>query len=458
MSNMHTATLFEYQRYSYQISTENYLEDKTLYLTENTLKLLVDLNDSKRFMEFGLNTLKPLNYVGVVRVNEFSIQIFPKLYKDKNYQDQIPLVAGNLLKMLSCSGNISIKEIDIAGLDTKNIDLFEIFIKFFAKQLLQVIKFSQKREYIKKSDEIRVVKGRIDFKKYNNPCRMHIIPCNFHEFSSDNTLNRTLKFTCYLMARRINDFSTKRDLRSIIDILDQVTLTHISGAEIENIPFSRLNQIFKPFIDMCRVFLSGSTLTMQASDVESFSLLIPMERLFEQFITRVLKEKPSFFFRENIAVRSQHPIGAIARDENNKKLFKLKPDICIGDPNDAKQIEAIIDLKYKELDEADSGLGVSQSDIYQIYTYATKTNTEKCMLLYPDVMLDQEKNLTICVPSKERKERDVLLFIRAIRLSYDLNKEADWEEFRNKLRDVVRPLLQEQAALGIESSFTAKAG
>jgi len=447
-------TFFEYQRYPYQISKNNHFDDetKTLHLTENTIKLLAELNKSKPFMEFGLNTLRPLNYVGIVRADELTIQIFPKLYKHKNYEEQLPIVAGNLLKMLSCSGNVPITEIDVADLDVKKLDLFEIFIQIFAKKLLQTIKFSQKREYIKKYDEIRVVKGRIDFKKYNNPCRMHIIPCNFYEFSSDNALNRTLKFTCYLMARTVSNFSTIRNLRSIIDILDQVTLVPVSVPEIENIPFSRLNQIFKPYIDLCKIFLSGSTLTMQASDVESFSLLIPMERLFEEFVTAVLQEDPIFFFGRPVPVKSQHIIGTLARDESNKELFRLIPDICVGDPN----IEAIIDLKYKELDKTDWRLGVSQTDVYQMYTYATKTNTNKCMLLYPEVLLEQKKDLIISIPSNEGANRDVLLLIRAIRLSYDMNDIDEWEKFRIELRNIVKPLIVNRNISEIMANSVAK--
>jgi len=432
------ATLFEYQKYPYQKADSDSFREGMLYLTEKTIGLLETLNQSKPFMECSLKTIRPLNYVGVVRIGDLSIEIFPKLFKDDKYREHRTTIAGNLLKMLSYTGKVPIKEMSYADLDLEKYDLFEIFIHIFAKNLLHTIKSTLKREYIKKSDDIHVIKGRIDFKKYHNPCRMHIIPCHYHEYSIDNSLNRTLKFTCHLMARSVSDFSTAKTLRTIVDLLDQVTLTPVSIADIEKITFTRLNQIFKPYIEMCKIFISHSTLTLQASNVESFTMLLPMEKLFEEFIAEVLQENPSYFFGTQVPIRAQPIIGKLAKDENNKELFRLKPDIIIGSP----KIRAIIDTKYKALDPFDSNLGVSQSDVYQMYAYATKTNTDRCMLLYPEVLLEQKKDLVLSIPGSEGMRREVFLLIRAIRLSYNMNTDEEWAKFRDELRTIVQPLLE----------------
>lgn len=441
LNDMRTkATLFEYQAYPYQIAQKDSFEDGTLHLTTKTIETLEHLNLTKPFIDLTRHTIKPLNFAGVVRVGGLTIEIFPKLFKSVKYQDHRSTIAGNLLKMLSYSGSIPIKEMSVADLNLEKFDLFEIFIHIFAKGLQTTMRSSQKREYIERSDDIRVVKGRIDFRMYHNPCRMHIIPCDFFEFSLDNLLNRTLKYTCHLMARTVSDFSTARILRSIVDTLDQVTLTPVTVTEIQRIPFTRLNQVFQPFIEICRIFLSHSTLTLQASEVESFSLLIPMEKLFEEFIAEVLREDPSFFFGMQIPVKAQHYVEEMARDEDHRPLFWLRPDIVIG----SVPFGAIIDTKYKALDPTDRKMGISQADVYQMYAYATKTGIDRCMLLYPEVLLEQRKDLTLAVPSPEGARRDVLLMIRAIRLSYDLNRKEGWKAFRDELRAIVRPLVADQ--------------
>jgi 5-methylcytosine-specific restriction enzyme subunit McrC len=435
---MPTVTLFEYKKYPYKIAPCDSFNNDILYLSENTVAFLEDLNRSKPFLETGLKTIRPLNYVGVIRTGDLTIQIFPKLFSDQNIKEHQRIVAGNLLKMLSFTDHLPIKESDIADLDEEKIDLFEIFIRIFAKELHHMIRNSQKREYVKKADDLRVIKGKINFNNYNNPARLHVIPCEYYDFSLDNLMNRTLKYSCYLMSRSVIDFSTARMLKRVIDILDQVNLTPVSVPEIDRISFTRLNMMFEPFIRLCKIFLSHSTLTLQASDTESFSFLIPMEKLFEEFIAGMLKNEPEFYFEKNIYVGSQENIGYLVKDDTGKRLFQMRPDILIGD----SPWEAIIDTKYKVLIEDDRKFGVSQADLYQMYAYAGNTSVMKCMLLYPSVTEVHNRDFILSVPFSDREVRDVEILIRSINLSRDLNNHDELEKFRNELRRIVKPLVQ----------------
>ncbi|KDE54379.1 hypothetical protein, partial [Methanoculleus sp. MH98A] len=181
--NQPVATLFEYQRYPYVPSKTDSFGEGTLHLTKKTIELLDSLNSKRPFLEIGRDSIKPLNYVGVVRTNGFTVQILPKLFAWESYREQRAMAAANLLKMLSHTENVPITEVDPAGLDLRKMDLFEVFIRLFAKSLLNTIKSSLKREYIRNSNELRVIRGRIDFRHHINPARMHIIPCRYHELS-----------------------------------------------------------------------------------------------------------------------------------------------------------------------------------------------------------------------------------------------------------------------------------
>lgn len=435
---MEPVTLFEYERYSYEKHSCDAFIDKKLYLSESTITYLEELNSKNRFLETGLKTIRPLNYVGVIRTGDLTLQIFPKLYRDENITDHKEIIAGNILKMLSCTDDLPIRELDIAGLNIEKFDLFEVFIRIFAENLHRTIRYSQKHEYIKKNEELRVIKGKINFKKYNNPARLHLIPCEYFDFSLDNLMNRTLKYSCYLMSRSVTNFSTITRLRGIIDILDNVDLTPISVAEIDRISFTRLNKIFEPFIRICKIFLSHSTLTLRASDTESFSLLIPMEKLFEEFIAGLLQDEPEFYFGRKVYVGSQIPIGHMAKDKTGRSRFVMRADIIIG----KSPTEAIIDTKYKILDEDDRKCGISQSDLYQMYAYAIKNSVRRCLLLYPSILGIQKTEFILPVPDLNGYGYDIDLFIRSIDLSRDLNNPEVWGKFKNELKEIVNPLIQ----------------
>ena len=89
---------------------------------------------------------------------------------------------------------------------------------------------------------------------------------------------------------------------------------------------------------------------------EGFSLLFPMNDLFEEYIGRCLKVALS-----PRDVQLQHKAHfAIKAPE---RRFQLRPDIVI-DGN------IIVDTKWKQLDTGKQNFGVQQADIYQLLAYA----------------------------------------------------------------------------------------
>lgn len=428
---MDSITLYEYETREFTLSDVAGGNSPPLLLTEKMLDDLEALNNG-RFLEIGRRTIRAKNFVGIIRIQGLSIQILPKVLKYESTDENHKLAATNLLAMLSHSGMFPVTEPKASDLNFDQYDLFEIFIRIFAEELHRLIHSTRSRDYIRKSDELRFVKGTINTRQYTNPARMHIIPCTYYDFSVDTLLNRTLKYTCHLMARSITDHQTIRKLRSITDILDQVNLTTITVPELDRICFTRLNSIFEPYIRMCRIFLTHSTLTLQASHIESFALMIPMEELFEKFVVAILKDDPRFFFGHGYTVHDQEQIGYLARSEKHG-IFRMIPDIVIR----GGQNPAIIDTKYKLLKPEDRKYGVSQADMYQMYAYATKTNARCCMLLYPEMLLEHSRDFTF--PTCDSYE--ISLFIRSVKLSHNLLKKDGMDALKLELKDLLKPLL-----------------
>ncbi|MEM3564735.1 MAG: hypothetical protein QXR19_16005 [Candidatus Jordarchaeaceae archaeon] len=429
-----TVTIFEYSEYGYEIvenkSDENFTDGK-FFLTEKTLCTLKNLNERDRFLNIGPSYIKTLNYVGVMKVGSFLVEIFPKFYKKRQieFQVQRDKAAYNLLKMLTFSERLPfrVREVDIADLAISESPFFEILVQLFAKNLLKLLKSKQNLEYVRKVDELKFVKGKIDTKRYSSPAKLHIIPCIFHERCMDNLINRTLKYTSYLMLHTVNTYDNFRLLKKIISILDPVPIIPIKLQEVDSIPFNRLNMDFKPFINICKVFLRNATFTLQASEIETFSILIPMEILFEDFIAGVIREN-KIILGDGAIVKPQESLGYLAQKEGNESgVFKLVPDILVL----VGSKKFIIDTKYKTLDPDDKNLGVSQQDIYQMYAYATKSDAEKVLLLYPDLEGELKNKWYFKLSDRKKIE----LFVRTVNLSYDLREE--WNRFLEGLKEVL---------------------
>lgn len=426
MREVAKATLFEFQPVEYEISDFDSFEDRKLLLTEKTMEELEKLNEERKFLEIDRRKIKPLNYVGVVKVGNITIEILPKFASE----DKKDKIAKNLLKMLEFTPLLNFEEIDYVGLFKEKNSFFEILIAIFAENLLKLLKAKQNFEYVLRCDKLRFLRGKIDLKTHNNPANLHKIPCRFFERQIDNKINRTLKYSCFLMSKAVENRDTYRKLRQIINILDPITIAPISIQEIRNINFNRLNVDFKPFIDFCRIFLENSTLTLQASKLEFFSLLIPMERLFERFIAEVIKRERIYkIFHPEAKMEIQKSIGYFLH-RDGQRMVKITPDIIIFSPEE----KIILDAKYKLLDPEDLKLGVSQQDLYQIYTYCREFDAEKAILIYPEGFNPIERE-NQKIPLKMGKSQEIKLFITSIPLYIDLCE--NWSEFVKELRSAL---------------------
>jgi len=429
-------TLFEYQSKKFETDNQDFYdkENDRLILTNKTIEELKKLSERK-LIEIKWKEIKALNYVGVIKAGDITIEIFPKFLKEGNEKELKEIASKNLLKMLEYTQKWRFKEIDYVNLEKVEHDFFEILIHLFARNLLSLLKVKQNYEYVRKREELRFVKGRIDFARYTNPARLHIIPCIHYERSMDNLINRTLKYTCYLLSRITELPENYLMLRRILDILDGVTLTPVTLQEINRITFNRLNADFKPFIDICKLILERSTLTLQASKIETFSLMIPMETLFQDFIAGLISNKGIHkeFFGENSKLLIQRKIGNFA-EKDGEGLFKIKPDIAIKVGND---IKLIIDTKYKPLDPKRDDLGISHQDVYQIYAYCKGSGAKQALLLYPDNLADVDEN-KLKTPFKLGKDRDIELFVGIVPLHYDLTDKDKFNAFVDEIKEILK--------------------
>lgn len=73
-------TLFEYESKKFDISDQDSYKDDKLFLTTETIEVLKKLSekkDDKKVIELKWKEIKALNYVGVIKAGDITIEIFP---------------------------------------------------------------------------------------------------------------------------------------------------------------------------------------------------------------------------------------------------------------------------------------------------------------------------------------------------------------------------------------------
>jgi 5-methylcytosine-specific restriction enzyme subunit McrC len=83
---------------------------------------------------------------------------------------------------------------------------------------------------------------------------------------------------------------------------------------------------------------------------------------------------------------------------DDPQTFNLQHDILLTNKDTGEQI--IIDTKYKprwDLDNGDSKKGISQSDMYQMVSYAYRRGTDKVLLIHPNTSEELAEDCTFVI-------------------------------------------------------------
>ncbi|CAM1346386.1 McrC family protein [Tenacibaculum crassostreae] len=387
--------LFEYK--NREQFSEKRFEELEIFLDEVWSKREKSSNytneeDSKaevqRFLQFFHKdkTLKSNKYVGVIHFERDTINLLPKIFFNpkENEKPNVKAINKHILWWLSYCRKLRFPNY-LSGLHTDKADFFEILIYLFGKYTRELLNSSIYQTYTEVNEELSFVKGRIGFNAYINnnlaKGRFHKVSCEFDTFEMDNEFNRGVKFVAKLLLPITKENQSKRFLSDILFILDEVSDTAISSTQLKRLSFNPMFSNFETVRDYCVLFLENSVSFNYKNDLKLFAFLLPMEYVFEDFIF-------GFIDKEIEEVNAEYQNSSKYLDVTNN--FKLKPDLILKLP--LKKI--IADTKYKIVyeDETDPKKGISQTDLYQMVSYAIRFNLKEIILFYPNTINNEILN------------------------------------------------------------------
>jgi 5-methylcytosine-specific restriction enzyme subunit McrC len=393
-------SLFEYK--NNEPFNEELLEGLELFLDDIWIKRekstfyndVENKIETQRFIQF-LNkskTLKSNKYVGVIHYEGETINLLPKIFYNGSKPDNHTVKAINkhILWWLSYCRKLKFPNY-LSGLNSEKADFFEILIYLFSKYTRELLNNSIYQQYTEVKKEMSFVKGSINFNTYIKDNlsrgRNHKVSCEFDAFEIDNEFNRGIKFVSKLLLSNTKDSQSKRLLRDILFILDEVKDVSISGEKMQRMSFNPMFKDFETIRDYCVLFLNNSVSFNYKNSLKLFAFLLPMEYVFEDFIFGFIDKEI-----EDIKAKDQDRSKYLT--ESNK--FQLKPDLVLHYDNR----KIIADTKYKIVyeDSNDPKNGISQTDLYQMIAYAIRHKVNEVVLFYPNTINNinaQESKLLI---------------------------------------------------------------
>lgn len=330
-------------------------------------------------------TLLMQHYVGFVVKNQTRIQILPKIYSvDKSAghsEDEAQEAMGLLFKLLSYSGFLAVKEVpDPMKISKYNNDMLEIFISIFINRFLKLFNSDVFRQYELLKDNMQFIKGKILFSESLkiNSFREHLHFAQYEEFTVNTTLNSIFKTIILRLFCGTKNSDNKKKLKLALVYMEDVDIIHLSKDLFDNMRLNRLNIKYEPLFKMAKMFYYNYQPGFKEGDENTFSFLIPMNKLFEFFIYKMLSETSFMHSGDISSIEYQKPQEYLANCSGSG-AFLLKPDISIVQNG---KVIIIIDAKYK--DPIYQGeVSISQSDVYQMVTYAVHYGCRYIYLVYP---------------------------------------------------------------------------
>lgn len=348
--------------------------EKTAYYTEEENR-----EEVQRFLQFfhRTNELKSNKYVGVIHFQNHTINLLPKIFYEDNEvnENKVFVINTHILWWLSYCRKLKFPNY-LSGLNSEKADFFEVLIYLFSKYTKGILNSSVYQKYVEIENEINNVKGRINFNSYIKEnvgkARHHKISCIYDSFEIDNEFNQCIKHVCKILISATTDYQNKRSLNDILFLLDDVSDVTISADQCKRMKFNPLFSHFETVRDYCILFLENSISFNYKNELKLFAFLLPMEYVFEDFIY-------GFIDREIEGINPKGQVSGVYLDED--KTFNLKPDLIL----DLGFKKVIADTKYKLVysNDSDPKCGISQSDLYQMVSYAIRFSINEVKLLYP---------------------------------------------------------------------------
>lgn len=349
-------------------------EYQTLKIGPNSTLLETDLNLLSKFHCEGGSQYYDLihqgvqfkQYVGVLRINDLTIEVLPKIDRSKNANSQ--LWRNVLLKMLGVCKNMNVDMLPPAQLSTHSNSILDIYIQLFINEIQSLVSKGLVKKYRKSQNNFTSLKGRLIFGKniQQNLTRKERFLCEKNQYQIDHAQHQIIKQALGIVSR-ISNQKHLSHIRSLLLYFDTVRQLSFTKSEIDNLFLDRKSLQYRKAIDLSRMFILNYSPNISSGKHELICLMFDMNELWEEYIYRILSK--------------HRPANTIVSFQNSKKFWEnrtVRPDIVIQQNSEPPTVR-VIDTKWKIIK---SGLP-DEKDLKQLFTYNLLWGAEKSLLLYP---------------------------------------------------------------------------
>lgn len=328
-----------------------------------------------RWLHNGRLEVRTYSWVGVVQLNNATIHVRPKLAGDEL----------NLVRMIEYSAGLHklrTSQLERSLDASADLGLVDILCQLLAAEAEVLVRDGLIHDYTTEEDSLPALRGSLRFREQATRRfgQLDVLECRFDEFHADVFDNQFLAAGIAAGSRLCQSPGTRKRLRRLEQNLASMTQTgpHDAGYYLDRRTYTRRNERYRSAHELCLILIdrSGVDDVYRAGKTRSFSFLLNMNDIFEDFVATMVDE--AFRSTDWRVAKSRSHQSVIRRLDNNRTYSSIIPDILLSD---GEQLVPF-DCKYKLYENKK----ISTADVYQTFMYAYAlgdTANPRAGIIYP---------------------------------------------------------------------------
>lgn len=313
------------------------------------------------------NGLQFNQYVGVLQVDGFMVEIHPKADKDdsdKKWKDV-------LLPMLKACKRLKAQTAGNALVKKQHLNLLEVYFEYFLREIEILIHAGLVKKYRLQKGNVKALKGKLEFAGHISKNLIHKerFYTKHQVYDTNHKLHQVLNCALEIVGQfsggtHLNDLYRRVKLN-----FPAVQKLNVNQQVIDSIQLNRKTAPYGRALELARLIILNYSPDISQGRQKMLALLFDMNQLWEEYVIVMLRK---YIYDNNLPYK--------VHGQSSKSFWgsnSLQPDIEILN-TDNKEV-FIIDTKWKR----PLNKSASVQDLRQIYAYCRFWNASKGVLLYP---------------------------------------------------------------------------
>ena len=364
------------QRYEYgslNIGDEGFTEIHWKALGEYEQK------HGKGFFTLFPDRVKFAQYVGVIQVNDLTIEILPKVDSSVS-ENQEAKWQQFLLDMLQECRWMQTWSHQKAFLQFKCNNILEAYLGIFLNECKQLLRMGLIKKYRREEKNVYALKGKLLFGQQlrKNLVHQERFFTRHTVYDKNNVYNQILAKAIQLVPHLTSNPALQEEANQLLFAFPEVDPIIPTQKLFDRLTFDRKTESYRESIAIAAMLLLNYRPDISSGKNHILSLLFDMNELWEEYIYRQLSLASGELWE--VGYQQQRRFWTSSVLEVTKVI---KPDIVMKHRDTGKRV--IVDTKWKMPDDNVP----ADADLKQMFVYNEYWKSDYAVLLYPSVAFDK---------------------------------------------------------------------